>query len=142
MIIDNIYVSSEELELVQDYLDKHDELWISAEQIAVTLIYFEFEINNANLETVVIEDGSVSIQDHTLTFLNNDIVEERRNIFYDGCIDEEKSNSSDLIRESLNEGQLLNNVYQYYSFEEESSTDVINFYIDEEFESEYYVEIE
>lgn len=140
MIIDNIYVSSEELELIQDYLDKHDELWISAEQIAIALIYFEFEINNANLETVVIEDGSVSIQDHTLTFLNNDIVEERRNIFYDGCIDEEKSNLSEFMRDSLDEDKLQKNVYEAYSFEEDSDTDVINFYIDNEFELEYYVE--
>lgn len=140
MIIDNIYVSSEELELIQDYLDKHDELWTSAEQIAIALIYFEFEINNANLETVVIEDGSVSIQDHTLTFLNNDIVEDRRNIFYDGCIDEEKSNLSEFMRDSLDEDKLQENVYEAYSFEEDSDTDVINFYIDNEFELEYYVE--
>jgi len=142
MIINDIFTSSKQLEFIQEYLDKHDDLWISSEQVIIALSHFDLEINDINLNKMIVEDGSITIEDENITFLTNDVVENLREEFYDRCIDLEKNKVlSECILDSLDEDKLQNNIYQYYSFEEDSDTNVINLYVDIDFESEYYVEI-
>jgi len=147
MLINEIFATSEEVQLVKEYLQENniceDEL-----QMIVFCKHFDIEITLENLNKIkyLTDYQALNFEnEYQLGFISDDTqeFEEAVDDYYDSVRDAELYGLSEVIYNSIDMETLDEQIREnYYSFDEDGSLDTIYLYIDNYFKEAYYVVIE
>lgn len=147
MIINEIFATSEEVQLVEEYLQENN-IYEDELQIIVFCKHFDIEIILENLNKIeyLISDQTLNFEnEYQLRFISDDSqeLEEAVYDYYDSVKDAELHGVSEIIYNSIDMETFDEQIREYYdSFDEDGSLDTIYLYIDNYFKEAYYVVIE
>ena len=153
-MINRIFVTSEEVNLVKEILEENkiEENKIE-ENVLKTLIfckYYDLEIKSeviSNFEyefdEIVYEFEEIDYNYNSLRFIDeeSDDYFDALDYYYDELLNNELNGVSEIIKESINYNVLSELVREKYNdFDENGSLEAIYLYIDGYFEETYYIE--
>jgi hypothetical protein len=147
MIINEIFATSEEVQLVEEYLQENN-IWEDELQIIVFCKHFDIEIILENLNKIeyLISDQTLNFEnEYQLRFISDDSeeLEEAVYDYYDSIKDAELGGVSEVIYNSIDMETLDELIRENYeNFDEDGSLDTIYLYIDNYFKEAFYVVIE
>lgn len=147
MIINEIFATSEEVQLVEEYLQENN-IWEDELQIIVFCKHFDIEITLENLNKIeyLISDQTLNFEnEYQLRFISDDSeeLEEAVYDYYDSIKDAELGGVSEVIYNSIDMETLDELIRENYeNFDEDGSLDTIYLYIDNYFKEAFYVVIE
>lgn len=149
IMINRIYVTSEEVNLVEEILEKSE----IEENVLKTLIfckYYDLEIKSeviSNFEyefdEIVYEFDEIDYNYNSLRFIDEESNDyyNALDYYYDGLLNNELNGVSEIIKESINYDTLSELIREKYDdFDENGSLEAIYLYIDGYFEETYYIE--
>ena len=147
MIINEIFATSEEVQLVEEYLQENN-IYEDELQIIVFCKHFDIEIILENLNKIeyLISDQTLNFEnEYQLRFISDDSqeLEEAVYDYYDSMKDAELCCVSEIIYNSIDMetfDELIRENYE--NFDDDGSLDTIYLYIDNYFKEAYYVVIE
>ena len=147
-MINEIFVTSEEVELVEEILEKNN----IAEDVLQTLIfckYYDLEIEseiisnfNYECDEIVYEVDEIDYHYNPLKFIDDesDDFYNALDYYYDEVLNNELSGLSKIIKESINYDVLDELIREKYDdFDENGSLICIHLYIDDDFKDVYYI---
>ena len=148
-MINKIYVTSEEVNLVKEILEENK----IEEDVLKTLIfckYYDLEIKSeviSNFEykfdEIVYEFDEIDYNYNSLKFINDESYDyyDALDYYYDEVLNNELSGLSEIIKESINYDVLSELIREKYDdFDENGSLEAIYLHIDGYFEETYYIE--
>lgn len=146
-MINKIYVTSEEVNLVKEILEENK----IEEDVLKTLVfckYYDLEIkseviSNFEYDEIIYESDEINYNYNSLKFIDDesDNFYDALDYYYDEALDNELSGVSKIIKESIDYdvlGELIREKYD--DFDENGSLEVIYLHIDGYFEGTYYIE--
>ena len=141
-MINRIYVTSEEVNLVKEILEKNK----IEENVLKTLIfckYYDLEIKSEVISNFEYESDEIDYNYNSLKFIDDesDDFYDALDYYYDKVLDDELSGLSKIIKDSIDYdvlGELIREKYD--DFDENGSLEVIYLHIDGYFEGTYYIE--
>lgn len=147
MIINEIFATSEEVQLVEEYLQENN-IYEDELQIIVFCKHFDIEIILENLNKIeyLISDQTLNFEnEYQLRFISDDSqeLEEAFYDYYESMKDAELYGVSEIIYNSIDMETFDELIRENYdSFDDDGSLDTIYLYIDNYFKEAYYVVIE
>ena len=148
-MINKIYVTSEEVNLVKEILEENK----IEENVLKTLIfckYYDLEIKseiisnfNYEFDKIVYEFDDVDYNYNSLKFIDDESYdfENALDDYYNEVLVKELTGVSEIIKESINYDVLGEFIREKYDdFDENGSLEAIYLYIDDYFEGIYYIE--
>ena len=148
-MINKIYVTSEEVNLVKEILEENK----IEEDVLKTLIfckYYDLEIKSeviSNFEyefdEIVYELDEIDYNYNSLRFIDeeSDDYFDALDYYYDELLNDELNGVSEIIKESINYDVLSELIREKYDdFDENGSLEAIYLHIDGYFEETYYIE--
>ena len=146
-MINKIYVTSEEVNLVKEILEENK----IEEDVLKTLVfckYYDLEIkseviSNFEYDEIIYESDEINYNYNSLKFIDDesDDFYDALDYYYDEALDNELAGVSKIIKESIDYdvlGELIREKYD--DFDENGSLEVIYLHIDGYFEGTYYIE--
>ena len=142
-MIEHIYITSEEVNLLTEYLEKHPSLSdVDELQLSMFCKYLDIDLTLKNLNKIQVSFNNFTFEDKNLEFISeysnefNKIVNE----YYDNVIQEELDNLPDYVVDALNLNTFYENVInECDDFDENGNLICIHLYIDDDFKNIYYV---
>lgn len=147
MIINEIFATSEEVQLVEEYLQENN-IYEDELQIIVFCKHFDIEIILENLNKIeyLIHDQTLNFEnEYKLRFISDDSqeFEEAAYDYYDTMKDTELDGLSEIILNSIDPETFDEQIRENYdNFDDDGILDTIYLYIDNYFKKSYYVVIE
>lgn len=148
-MINRIYVTSEEVDLVKEILEENK----IEENVLKTLVfckYYDLEIKSeviSNFEyefdEIIYESDEIDYNYNSLRFIDkeSDDYFDALDYYYDDVLNNELNGVSKIIKESINYDVLSELVREKYDdFDENGSLEAIYLYIDCYYEETYYIE--
>ena len=147
-MINRIYVTSEEVNLVKEILEENK----IEEDVLKTLIfckYYDLEIKSEvisnfkyEFDEIIYESDEIDYNYNSLKFIDeSDDFYNALDYYYDEVLDNELSGLSEIIKESINYDVLIELIREKYDdFDENGSLEAIYLHIDGYFEETYYIE--
>lgn len=149
IMINRIYVTSEEVDLVKEILEENK----IEENVLKTLVfckYYDLEIKSeviSNFEyefdEIIYESDEIDYNYNSLRFIDkeSDDYWDALDYYYDEVLNNELNGVSKIIKESINYNVLSELVREKYDdFDENGSLEAIYLYIDCYYEETYYIE--
>ena len=141
-MINRIYVTSEEVNLVKEILEKNK----IEENVLETLIfckYYNLEIKSEVISNFEYEFDEIDYNYNSLRFIDEESYdfENALDDYYNEVLVNELTGVSEIIKESINYdvlGELIREKYD--DFDENGSLEAIYLYVDGYFEKTYYIE--
>ena len=146
-MINKIYVTSEEVNLVKEILEENK----IEEDVLKTLIfckYYDLEIKSEvisnfkyEFDEIIYESDEIDYNYNSLKFIDeSDDFYNALDYYYDEVLDNELSGLSKIIKESIDYDVLVELIREKYDFDENGSLEAIYLHIDGYFEETYYIE--
>lgn len=148
-MINRIYVTSEEVNLVKEILEENK----IEENVLKTLIfckYYDLEIKSEvisnfeyELDEIVYELDDIDYNYNSLKFIDDESYDFENTLddYYNEVLVDELSGVSEIIKESINYNVLSELIREKYDdFDENGSLEAIYLHIDDYFEETYYIE--
>ena len=142
-MIEHIYITSEEVNLLTEYLEKHPSLSdVDELQLSMFCKYLDIDLTLKNLNKIQVSFNNFTFEDKNLEFISeysnefNKIINE----YYDNVVQEELDNLPDYVVGALNLNTFYENIIKKYNvFDENVNLICIHLYIDDDFKNIYYV---
>ena len=142
-MIEHVYITSEEIDLLNEYLEKHPSLSdVDELQLSVFCEYLNIDLTLKNLNKIKYFLNNFTFEDKNLEFISeytnefNKIVDE----YYDNVVSEELSHLPDYVVDALNLDTFYKNIInECDDFDENGDLTCIHLYIDDDFKNIYYV---
>lgn len=142
-MIEHIYITSEELNLLTEYLEKHPSLFdVDELQLIMFCKYLNIDLTLKNLNKIQVSFNNFTFEDKNLEFISkysnefNKIINE----YYDNVVQEELNNLPDYVVDALNLNTFYENIIKEYNvFDENRNLICIHLYIDDDFKNIYYL---
>ena len=141
-MINRIYVTSEEVNLVKEILEKNK----IEENVLETLIfckYYNLEIKSEVISNFEYEFDEIDYNYNSLRFIDEESYdfENALDDYYNEVLVNELTGVSEIIKESINYDVLDELIREKYDdFDENGSLEAIYLYVDGYFEKTYYIE--
>ena len=146
-MINKIYVTSEEVNLVKEILEENK----IEEDVLKTLIfckYYDLEIKSEvisnfkyEFDEIIYESDEIDYNYNSLKFIDeSDDFYNALDYYYDEALDNELAGVSKIIKESIDYDVLVELIREKYDFDENGSLEAIYLHIDGYFEETYYIE--
>ena len=147
-MINRIYVTSEEVNLVEEILK--NKIKENALKTLVFCKYYDLEIKSEvisnfeyELDEIIYEFDDIDYNYNSLRFIDDesDDFENALDDYYNEALVDELSGVSEIIKESINYDVLCELIREKYDdFDENGSLEAIYLYVDHYFEETYYIE--
>ena len=142
-MIEHVYITSEKIDLLNEYLEKHPSLSdVDELQLSVFCEYLDIDLTLKNLNKIQVSFNNFTFEDKSLEFISkysnefNKIINE----YYDNVVQEELDNLPDDVVDALNLNTFYENIIKEYNvFDENVNLTCIHLYIDDDFKNIYYV---
>ena len=148
-MINRIYVTSEEVDLVKEILEENK----IEENVLKTLVfckYYDLEIKSEvisnfeyELDEIVYEFDDIDYNYNSLKFIDDESYDFENTLddYYNEVLVDELSGVSEIIKESINYDVLSELIREKYDdFDENGSLEAIYLFVDHYFEGTYYIE--
>ena len=147
-MINRIYVTSEEVNLVEEILK--NKIKENALKTLVFCKYYDLEIKSEvisnfeyGLDEIIYEFDDIDYNYNSLRFIDDesDDFENALDDYYNEVLVDELSGVSEIIKDSINYDVLCELIREKYDdFDENGSLEAIYLYVDHYFEETYYIE--
>ena len=142
-MIEHIYITSEELNLLTEYLENYPSLSdIDELQLIMFCKYLNIDLTLKNLNKIQVSFNNFTFENKSLEFISkysnefNKIINE----YYDNVVQEELDNLPDYVVDALNLNTFYENIIKEYNvFDENVNLICIHLYIDDDFKNIYYL---
>lgn len=142
-MIEHIYITSEELNLLTEYLQNHPSLSdVDELQLSMFCKYLNIDLTLKNLNKIQVSFNNFTFEDKSLKFISkysnefNKIINE----YYDNVVQEKLNNLPDYVVDALNLNTFYENIIKEYNvFDENVNLICIHLYIDDDFKNIYYL---
>lgn len=142
-MIEHIYITSEEIDLINEYLQNHSSLSdVDELQLSMFCKYLNIDLTLKNLNKIQVSFNNFTFEDKSLEFISkysnefNKIINE----YYDNVVQEELDNLPDYVVDALNLNTFYENIIKEYNvFDENVNLICIHLYIDDDFKNIYYL---
>ena len=142
-MIEHIYITSEEINLLTEYLENYPSLSdVDELQLSMFCKYLNIDLTLKNLNKIQVSFNNFTFEDKSLKFISkysnefNKIINE----YYNNVVQEELDNLPDYVVDALNLNTFYENIIKEYNvFDENVNLICIHLYIDDDFKNIYYV---
>lgn len=142
-MIEHIYITSEEIDLINEYLENHPSLSdVDELQLIMFCKYLNIDLTLKNLNKIQVSFNNFTFENKSLEFISkysnefNKIINE----YYDNVVQEELDNLPDYVVDALNLNTFYENIIKEYNvFDENVNLICIHLYIDDDFKNIYYL---
>lgn len=142
-MIEHIYITSEEVNLLTEYLENYPSLSdVDELQLSMFCKYLNIDLTLKNLNKIQVSFNNFTFENKSLEFISkysnefNKIINE----YYDNVVQEELGNLPDYVVDALNLNIFYENIIKEYNvFDENGNLICIHLYIDDDFKNIYYL---
>lgn len=142
-MIEHIYITSEELNLLTEYLQNYPSLSdVDELQLSIFCKFLDIDLTLKNLNKIQVSLNNFTFENNSLEFISkysnefNKIINE----YYDNVVQEELDNLPDYVVDALNLNTFYENIIKEYNvFDENVNLICIHLYIDDDFKNIYYL---
>ena len=142
-MIEHIYITSEEIDLINEYLQNHPSLSdVDELQLSMFCKYLNIDLTLKNLNKIQVSFNNFTFEDKSLKFISkysnefNKIINE----YYDNVVQEELDNLPDYVVDALKKNTFYENIIKEYNvFDENVNLICIHLYLDDDFKNIYYL---
>ena len=142
-MIEHIYITSEEIDLINEYLQNHPSLSdVDELQLSIFCKFLDIDLTLKNLNKIQVSLNNFTYEDKNLEFISEYSYEfsEIVNEYYDNVISKELSHLPDYVVEALNLDTFYESVInEYDDFDKNGSLICIHLYVDDDFKNIYYL---